>query len=73
MTYSYNNGAEVITNVYSAHDSRMIANYMSKFTPTLIKQNTHSSDMQHKAYVDVDTMHNPLNIDVAFAKHIGIR
>ncbi len=73
MTYSYNNGVETITNVYNAHDSYMIAKFMTQFTPELIKQSTHSSDRQHKAYISTNMMKNPLSANSTLAKHAGIR
>ncbi len=73
MTYTYNNGSDKITNVYNAHDSHMIANYMSQFNPVLVKQKTHSSDQQHKAYVNTDMTSTHTSIDVALAHQAGIR
>ena len=73
MTYSYNNGADTVTNVYNAHDSYMIAKFMTQFIPEIIKQSTHSSDTQHKAYVSTNMMKNPLSTNYALAKHVGIR
>ncbi len=73
MTYTYSNGSDKVTNVYNAHDSHMIANYMSQFTPALVKQRTHSSDQQHKAYINTDMTHTHTSIDVALAHQAGIR
>lgn len=73
MTYSYNNGADTVTNVYNAHDSYMIAKFMNQFTPEIIKQSTHSSDTQHKAYISINMMKNPLCTNSALAKYAGIR
>ena len=74
MTYTYSNGSDKITNVYNSHDSHMIANYMSQFNPVLVKQKTHSSDQQHKAYVNTEmSAHDHFGIDVALAHQAGIR
>ena len=73
MTYTYINGSEKITNAYNAHDIHMIANYMSQFIPAFVKQRTHSSDQQHKAYVNTDMTHPQISIDVALAHQAGIR
>ena len=51
----------------------MIANYMSQFIPAFVKQRTHSSDQQHKAYVNTDMTHPQISIDVALAHQAGIR
>ncbi len=72
MTFSYPSENGVITNVYNARDSHAIAQFMSKFTPSLVKKETSGSE-QHKAFVSVDTIPNQLIANSALAKRVGIR
>ena len=62
MTYTYtDDNGKSVTNVYSARDSYYINQYIARFTPFIVKKET-SSKEQHKAYVNVDTTHNPFDI-----------
>lgn len=72
MTYTYtDNDGKSVTNVYSARDSYYINQYIARFTPSIVKKET-SSNEQHKAYVNVDTTHNPFDIS-KLAKAAGIK
>ena len=69
-TYTYDNGKS-ITNAYSARDSYYINQYIARFTPSIVKKDTSSTE-QHKAYVNVDLTHNPFDIG-KLAKAAGIK
>ena len=72
MTYTYtDDNGKSVTNVYSARDSYYINQYITRFTPSIVKKDT-SSNEQHKAYVNVDLTHNPFDIG-KLAKAAGIK
>ena len=71
MTYTYIDNNKPITNVYNARDSYAINQYIARFTPSIVKKET-SSNEQHKAYVNVDTTHNPFDIS-KLTKAAGIK
>ena len=72
MTYTYtDNNGKSVTNVYRARDSYYINQYIARFTPSIVKKET-SSKEQHKAYVNVDTTHNPFDIS-KLTKASGIK
>ena len=73
MTYTYtDDNGKSVTNVYRAHDSYYINQYIARFIPFIVKKKETSSNEQNKAYVNVDMTHNPFDIG-KLAKAAGIK
>lgn len=72
MTYTYtDDNGKSVTNVYNARDSYYINQYITRFTPYIVKKETFSNK-KHKTYVNVDVTHNPFDIS-KLAKAAGIK